>query len=142
MLGETLMAVGRLSARDDADDLQDIALGENPDPRFAGRERRAMEVMELVGLGGRESYSPRELSGGQQQRVGIARSLSVEPEIWFLDEPFSGLDPIGTDDVAIELAEDEQTARPNGSFNVSAFSDGQRGSCLHFPVQRSVDPRW
>jgi len=58
------------------------------------REERAREVIELVGLEGRESYYPRELSGGQQQRVGIARSLSVEPKIWFLDEPFSALDPL------------------------------------------------
>ena len=58
------------------------------------REKRAREVIELVGLEGRESYYPRELSGGQQQRVGIARSLSVEPKIWFLDEPFSALDPL------------------------------------------------
>ncbi len=60
----------------------------------ATRERRAREVIELVGLKGRESYYPRELSGGQQQRVGIARSLAIEPEIWFLDEPFSALDPL------------------------------------------------
>ncbi len=58
------------------------------------RERRALEVIELVGLKDRENYYPRELSGGQQQRVGIARSLAVEPEIWFLDEPFSALDPL------------------------------------------------
>jgi len=58
------------------------------------REARAREVIELVGLEGREAYYPRELSGGQQQRVGIARSLAVEPDIWFLDEPFSALDPL------------------------------------------------
>lgn len=58
------------------------------------RRERAMEVVKLVGLEGREEYFPRELSGGQQQRVGIARSLAIEPDIWFLDEPFSALDPL------------------------------------------------
>jgi glycine betaine/proline transport system ATP-binding protein len=60
----------------------------------AARELRALEVIKLVGLDGREHYYPRELSGGQQQRVGIARSLAAEPDIWFLDEPFSALDPL------------------------------------------------
>ena len=58
------------------------------------REARAREMIDLVGLSGREMFYPRELSGGQQQRVGIARSIATNPEIWFLDEPFSALDPL------------------------------------------------
>lgn len=56
--------------------------------------KRAMDMVQLVGLENRENYFPRQLSGGQQQRVGIARSLAIEPDIWFLDEPFSALDPL------------------------------------------------
>lgn len=60
----------------------------------AARLAKAQELVATVGLEGREHNFPRELSGGQQQRVGIARSLIGECDVWFLDEPFSALDPL------------------------------------------------
>jgi glycine betaine/proline transport system ATP-binding protein len=64
--------------------------GQPPRDRLA----KAREILQLVGLAGKEHSFPHELSGGQQQRVGIARSLVTDPDIWFLDEPFSALDPL------------------------------------------------
>jgi len=67
------------------------------------RTERAMEIIELVGLGGREYNYPNELSGGMQQRVGLARALAVDPDILLFDEPFSALDPLIRRDMQDEL---------------------------------------
>ena len=56
-------------------------------------ERRALALLDKMGLGDRGSAYPCELSGGQQQRVAIARALAMDPEILFFDEPTSALDP-------------------------------------------------
>ncbi|WP_210314897.1 glycine betaine/L-proline ABC transporter ATP-binding protein [Rhizobium sp. AQ_MP] len=60
----------------------------------AVRAEQASQALHLVGLGQKQRSFPHELSGGQQQRIGIARSLVTDPDIWFLDEPFSALDPL------------------------------------------------
>lgn len=68
-------------------------------------EKRAYEAIDLVGLDGFETAYPKELSGGMQQRVGFARALVVEPEILFMDEPFSGLDILTAENLRSDLLE-------------------------------------
>jgi NitT/TauT family transport system ATP-binding protein len=69
------------------------------------RHLRAMRVLNSVGLRGFEGAYPKELSGGMKQRVGFARALAVEPEVLFMDEPFSALDVLTAENLRGELME-------------------------------------
>ena len=90
------------------------------------RNAKALEIIDLVGLAGRGDYYPRELSGGQQQRVGIGRSLAVEPDVWFLDEPFSALDPLIRKEMQDEFLRLQSTLHKTIVFITHDFDEAIR----------------
>jgi glutamate transport system ATP-binding protein len=94
--------------------LQNVTLGpckvRKTDPKVA--EKRAMELLERVGVANQASKYPAQLSGGQQQRVAIARALAMDPKVILFDEPTSALDPEMIKevlDVMIDLARQNMT---------------------------------
>jgi NitT/TauT family transport system ATP-binding protein len=77
----------------------------------AERQERVLQAIDLIGLDGFEEAYPKELSGGMRQRVGIARALVVQPEILFMDEPFSALDVLTADNLRGQIADLWQSQR-------------------------------
>jgi len=103
-------------------------------PRRRSDRRRAVELLDAVGLSNRSSHRPAELSGGEQQRVAIARALANDPEIILADEPTGNLD----DDNARKIAELlSRTCRERGKTLILVTHDRQ----IIRPVNRVFDMR-
>ncbi len=81
----------------------DLFLVKHTDMEPSEREKKIMETLEMVGLGGSIDKMPSELSGGMKKRAGLARSIVIEPELMLYDEPTTGLDPLTASSIAEQI---------------------------------------
>jgi ABC-type polar amino acid transport system ATPase subunit len=92
----------------------------------ADAERRARELLDMLGVGGRASALPHELSGGEAQRVAIARALAVDPPVLLMDEPTASLDPARRGELAATL---RQLASAGRTIVISTHDSDFARSC-------------
>lgn len=97
----------------------------------AEAERRACELLEMLGVGGRGAAMPHELSGGEAQRVAIARALAVEPPILLMDEPTASLDRARRGELATTLT---QLAAQGRTVVVATHDTDFARACAHRAV--------
>jgi len=106
--------------------------------------RRAMELLDMLGLGNRASHRPAELSGGEQQRTAIARALANEPHVLLADEPTGNLDPSTAERVfadLMDLIEHTGVAALIATHNMELAERMHRVLRLENGVLREVMPR-
>ncbi len=107
--------------------LENVALGlEIKKTPSAERAAKALETVEMVGLGGQEDKLPSQLSGGMRQRVGLARALAADTEILLMDEAFSALDPLIRQEMQDQLLELQKTLRKTIVFITHDLNEAMR----------------
>ena len=103
----------------------------------AERRKRALKILDTVGLDGFQAAYPKELSGGMRQRVGFARALVVEPEVLFMDEPFSALDVLTAENLRSELLELVAEEDDPHQGDLSCDAQHRRGGAAGRPDYRA-----